>query len=422
VTIRAGSTPFYHIWTIGCQMNKAESGRLGTMFEQRGYKAAATPEKADVIIVNSCVVRQSAENRVVNKLHALRQIKRLHPEITIAVTGCFVDSDETALKKAYPHVDYFFKAGDLPQWLDHMQASDWLPEHAPVSAYVPIMQGCNNFCTYCIVPFRRGRERSRTIPEITEEAEALVRRGSREIILLGQNVDSYGSDLAEESDLADLLERLNAVDGLARLRFLTNHPKDMSLKLIDCVARLDRVCKQINLPVQSGDDAILDAMRRGYTSERYRALIAEIRNRVPGVALSTDVIVGFPSETEEQFQHTVNLLSEIEFDTVHVACYSPRTGTYAEKHFRDDVPATEKRRRLRIVEDLQERLLTAINGKMQGQTVEVLVEGKTQGKWRGRTRSDKLVFFNAPGNCLGKLAIIRIEKTGPWSLQGTLIA
>jgi tRNA-2-methylthio-N6-dimethylallyladenosine synthase len=422
MTNKLGSMPFYHIWTVGCQMNKAESERLGTVFEQRGYRAAAMPEKADVIVVNSCVVRQSAENRVVNKLHALRQIKRLHPEITIAVTGCFVDSNEAKLKKAYPHVDYFFRAGDLPQWLDRIQPSELLPERAPVSVYLPIMQGCNNFCTYCIVPFRRGREKSRTITEVAAEAEELVRRGSREIVLLGQNVDSYGSDLPDRPGLADLLERLNPIAGLARLRFLTNHPKDMNPRLIDSISRLDRVCKHINLPVQAGDDGILEAMRRGYTSSHYRGLISEIRKIIPGVALSTDVIVGFPSETEEQFQRTVGLLEEIQFDTVHAACYSPRTGTYAQKHFPDDVPATEKRRRLKIVEDLQEEILTRLNEEMSGQTVEVLVEGQTRGKWRGRTRSDKLVFFNAPGNRLGQVVSIQISKTSPWALQGTMIA
>jgi tRNA-2-methylthio-N6-dimethylallyladenosine synthase len=409
--------PQYHIWTIGCQMNKAESERLGAILEQRGYQAAATPEQADLVVVNSCVVRQSAENRVTNRLHLIRQLKRSHPGMIAAVTGCFVDSEVT-LKKTYPQIDYFFKAGDLPQWLEDIKPREALSERPPVSVYVPIMQGCNNFCTYCIVPFRRGRERSRPMAELVSEASELVRRGAREVVLLGQNVDSYGRDLPEGPDLASLLEELNGIDGLLRLRFLTSHPKDMTRGLIARIASLDKVCAHVNLPVQSGDDGVLELMRRGYTVGRYRQLIAEVRREIPGVALSTDVIVGFPSETEQQFQHTADLLSDLRLDAVHVACYSPRAGTYASKHLADDVTAREKSRRLKVIEDLQERILREINEQLLGQVQEVLVEGKTRGKWRGRTRSDKLVFFNAPGNYVGRLVRVRVEKTGPWALQG----
>jgi tRNA-2-methylthio-N6-dimethylallyladenosine synthase len=401
-------------------MNKAESARLAGFLEQRGYQATAAAEKADIIVLNSCVVRQSAENRAVNKIHALRQLKKLHPGLTLAVTGCLVDSDTAALKRAFPHVDYFFQPGDFPQWLEKATSDQTLPQHPPVSVYVPIIQGCNNFCSYCIVPYRRGRERSRPIDEIVSEVKELVRRGAREIVLLGQNVDSYGHDLPGRPDLADLLTELNAVDGLARLRFLTNHPKDMTRKLIDAIASLDKACEHISLPVQSGDDAILKDMRRDYTIEHYRQLITEIRRRIPEVALSTDVIVGFPSESEEQFHRTVDLLSELRFDTVHVAGYSPRAGTIAARELEDNIPAAEKRRRLKTIEQLQEGIATEINARLMGQTVEILVEGKTKGKWRGRTRSDKLVFFSDGGDHLGQLANIRIEKTSPWSLQGKL--
>jgi tRNA-2-methylthio-N6-dimethylallyladenosine synthase len=409
--------PHYHIWTIGCQMNKAESARLGAILEQRGY-AAAAPEQADIVIVNSCVVRQSAEDRVTNRLHLIRRLKRSRPGMIAAVTGCFVDSDIAALRKAYPHIDYFFKPGDFPQWLEDIKAREVLPVLAPVSVYLPIMQGCNNFCTYCIVPFRRGRERSRPALDIVEEATELVRRGAREIILLGQNVDSYGQDLPDTPDLAGLLEQLNQVDGLLRLRFLTSHPKDMTPRLVERIACLDRVCAHINLPVQSGDDTILELMKRGYTAGHYRELIAEIRRRVPGVALSTDVIVGFPSESEEQFQHTVDLLADLKLDAVHVACYSPRAGTFASRHLADDVPAVEKSRRLKVIEALQEVVVRQSNERLFGQLVEILVDGRTRGKWRGRTRSDKLVFFNAPEDYLGRLVSVRVAKTGPWALQG----
>jgi tRNA-2-methylthio-N6-dimethylallyladenosine synthase len=410
--------PQYYIWTIGCQMNKAESERLGSFFEQLGYQATTTAEEADIIVLNSCVVRQSAENRVINKLNALKPLKKAHPSLTLALTGCLVNSDTEQLKRKFPHVDYFFKPGEHPQWLNEARWGSVLPQAVPPSVYVPIIQGCNNFCSYCIVPYRRGRERSRPVAELSNEVRELVSRGAKEVTLLGQNVDSYGHDLPDKPDLADLLTELTNIDGLVRLRFLTNHPKDMSTKLIEAVARLDKVCELICLPVQSGDNDILKLMRRGYTVEHYRRLITETRREIPEVALSTDVIVGFPSESEEQFQRTFNLLSELRFDTVHVACYSPRPETIAARELEDNIPATEKKRRLSMVEQLQEGIAAEINARLLGKTVEILVEGKKKGKWQGRTRSGKLVFFSDNGDHLGQLVNIKIEKTSPWSLQG----
>jgi len=399
-------------------MNKAESERLGSYLEQLGYQAIATAEEADLIVLNSCVVRQSAENRVVNKLNALRPLKKSRPNLTLAVTGCLVNAEVAQLKQRFPYVDYFFKPGDYPQWLEKAIWGQILPRHPAPSTYIPIIQGCDNFCSYCIVPYRRGRERSRPVEEIVNEVKELVNRGTREVTLLGQNVDSYGHDLPHPPDLADLLYELNAIDELFRIRFLTNHPKDISPKLIEAVASLDKVCEQLSLPVQSGSNQILEAMRRGYTVEHYRQLIAEIRSKIPGVALSTDVIVGFPSETEPQFQQTVDLLSELRFDTVHVAIYSPRPGTFAARKLEDNIPPVEKRRRLDQIERLQEGIAAEINAQLRDKVVEVLVEGERKGKWQGRTRSGKLVFFGNSNDCLGKLMKIRIEKTSPWSLQG----
>ena len=410
--------PKYHIWTIGCQMNKAESERLGSYFEQLGYEPIATAEEADLVVLNSCVVRQSAENRVVNKLHNLKSLKRLRPNLTLAVTGCLVDADVAQLEKRFPQVDYFFKPGACPQWLKKAEPGQTLPRRPAPSTYVPIIQGCDNFCTFCIVPYRRGREKSRPAEEIVEEVKELVNRGTKEVTLLGQNVDSYGHDLPTQPDLADLLCELNGIDGLFRLRFLTNHPKDMSPKLIEAVAYLDKVCEQLSLPVQSGSNDILKAMRRGYTAEQYRQLITEIRGKIPEVALSTDVLVGFPSETEQQFQQTVDLLSELKFDTVHVAAYSPRPGTISARKLEDNISPAEKRRRLSQIERLQESIATEINARLQDKTVEVLVEGERKGRWQGRTRGGKLVFFDDSNDCLGKLMNIRVEKTSPWSLQG----
>jgi len=412
--------PHYHIWTIGCQMNKAESERLGSYLEQLGYQATANAEAADLILLNSCVVRQSAENRVVNKLDALKSLKRIRPNLTLAVTGCLVNSDASLLSKSFPHVDYFFKAGDYPQWLEKPKTGQMLPQHPPPGTFVPIIQGCNNSCSYCIVPYRRGRERSRPIEEIACEVEELVHRGVKEVTLLGQNVDSYGYDLPDKPDLADLLYELNALDRLARIRFLTNHPKDMSSKLIEAIAKLDKVCEYISLPVQSGDNDILKAMRRGYTVEYYRQLITEIRSKIPEVALSTDIIVGFPSESNQQFQRTVSLLSELIFDTVHIAAYSTRPGTIAEREYKDNIPPAEKKERLNRIEQLQERIAGEINSLLLGKTVEVLVEGRKKNKWQGRTRTDKLVFFSSNHDWVGQMVNIKIEKTSPWALQGKI--
>ena len=411
----------YYIWTIGCQMNKAESERLGSYFEQLGYQATDTAEKADMIVLNSCVVRQSAENRVTNKLNSLKSLRKAHSGKTLAVTGCLVNSELDQLKKSFPYVDYFFKPGDYPPWLEKPRAASVLPQQPSPSTFVPIIQGCNNFCAYCIVPYRRGRERSRSIHKIICEVRELVSRGVKEVTLLGQNVDSYGHDLPDKPDLADLLSELNEIDGLARIRFLTNHPKDMSAKLIETIANLDKVCEQISLPVQSGSDDVLKAMRRDYTVEQYQQLVDTIRNKIPGVALSTDVIVGFPSETESQFQQTVNLLAELRFDTVYVAAYSTRPGTIAAREFEDNIPLAEKKARLNTIEQLQEGIATEINAQLSGKTVEILVEGKVKDKWQGRTRSGKLVFFTDNDDCLGQLMNISIEKTSPWSLQGKVI-
>jgi tRNA-2-methylthio-N6-dimethylallyladenosine synthase len=410
--------PEYYIWTIGCQMNKAESERLASYLEHLGYAPAEKAETADLILLNSCVVRQSAENRVINKLHSLKVIKKNRPQTKIALTGCIIGEDRENLQKSFPFVDYFFPAGEFPAWLGKIDPEYLLPSSPQVATYVPIMQGCNNFCSYCVVPYRRGRERSRPLPEIVCEVQGLVTRGAKEVTLLGQNVDSYGQDLPGKPDLADLLEQLNILEGLLRIRFLTNHPKDMKPKLIETVARVDKICEQINLPVQAGDNEILKAMRRGYTVEHYRDLIGEIRSKIPEISLSTDVIVGFPGETEAQFANTYQLLSEIRFDMVHVAAYSPRPGTLAARILEDNVPPETKKLRLEKIEKLQAKIIGELNQQLVGKIVEILVERKEKGKWCGRTRGDKLVFFSEEKDYIGQLVNVKIIRATPWSLTG----
>ena len=421
----------YFVWTIGCQMNKAESQRIAGYLDSAGYQAATSFPDADLVVLNTCVVRQSAENKVLGTLGLLQGLKNEHPNLQILVTGCLVNSNTQELKRRFPHVDLLFKPGDYPELIAWGQKQGMPIEHrllryprndaqmsSSLCALIPVIQGCDNFCSYCIVPYRRGREVSRPLEEIVCEVEELARQGIKEVTLLGQNVDSYGHDLPGHPDLADLLNELNSIDDLVRIRFLTNHPKDISLKLIDAVASLNKVCEHLELPVQAGDDDILKAMRRGYTVERYRELVHTIRRKIPQISLSTDIIVGFPGETEEQFEHSLSLLKEMRFDVIHVAAYSPRPGTIAWREYQDNIPVKVKRERLNKIEELQAAVASEINSQLQGRQVEVLVEGRKKGKWFGRTRSNKLVFFEDAGDWLGQLAIIRIEKTSPWSLRG----
>lgn len=420
----------YYLWTIGCQMNMADSRRAAEELEKLGFRKAGQPEAADLVVLNTCVVRQSAEDKVLGRLTSLAGLKRRRPEMTLALMGCFVH-EIPSLQHRYPWVDAFILPSDVPALVDlaRQKADGRMPEgrqpdlsRAPVSVGVPISSGCDHLCTYCIVRLRRGRESSRPVDEVVAEVRDLAARGVREVTLLGQNVDSYGHDLdggglGRPPDLADLLEAVHAVPGLARIRFLTSHPADMAQRLVETAARLPLVCEHMELPVQAGDDAVLRRMGRGYTVAEYRDLVARIRAAMPGVGLATDVIVGFPGETADQFEATYRLLEEIRFDMVHVAAYSPRPGTPSAR-LADDVPAREKDRRRKAVDDLQERIVAEINAGLVGQTVEVLVEERHRAKWRGRTRTNKLVFFDVgPQDRTGQLVPVRITQAGAWSMQ-----
>jgi tRNA-2-methylthio-N6-dimethylallyladenosine synthase len=416
----------YYLWTIGCQMNDADSWRIAEGLQNLGYAATRRPEEADVIVLNTCVVRQSAEDKVYGRLSSLKPIKQRRPEAILALMGCVVEEDTSSLQQRFPYVDLFVRPSDTESLVDFIASHDGPADHRqpassiqhPVSCYVPVMYGCDHLCTYCIVRLRRGRQRSKRPVEIAEEVQCLVERGAREVTLLGQNVDAYGQDLPRQPTLAGLLQAVHEIDGLWRIRFLTSHPADMAGELIEAVADLPKVCEHIEIPVQSGDDEILKRMLRRYTIAQYRDLVAKIRERIPNVALATDVIVGFPGETEKQFMNTYDLLREIRFDVVHVAVYSPRPGTAASR-LPDDVPPREKEQRRKAVEELQEQIAAEINALLLGQTVEVLVEGRHKGKWRGRTRTNKLVFFEDEEDWPGKLAQVQITWTGPWSMQGS---
>jgi len=412
-------------------MNKADSLAASEALAKLGYRAVDRAQEADLIILNTCVVRQSAEDRAIGYLSSLKPLRRRNPQTRLIVMGCLVGDDNISqLRRRFPYVDAWLKPSDIQGLLDFVQkdapqTSEVLKRTAtynlqlatPVSALVPVMHGCDHFCTFCIVRLRRGRERSRPIEEVVCEVKSLAARGAREVTLLGQNVDSYGHDLPGKPTLADLLRAVHEVEGLYRIRFLTSHPGDIRPDLIETVAELPKVCEHFELPVQSGNDEILRRMGRGYTVAQYCDLIERIRARIPGVSLATDVIVGFPGETEAQFESTYRLLEELRFDVVHVAAYSPRPGTPAAR-LPDDVPPEEKERRRRAIEELQKRIAGEINGQLLGQTVEVLVEERRKGRWRGRTRTNKLVFFEDEADWRGKLAQVEITWAGPWSMVG----
>ena len=423
--------PSYYIWTVGCQMNKADSERMGSGLDQLGLEWTGNPKAADVIVLNSCVVRQQAEDRVVGMLTSLKPWKERFPDKTLALMGCMVGPKKDDLQKRYPYVDLFMQPQQfepLIQMVGDKVGVDpdgcvgpLVPSDPAVTTHVPIIHGCDKFCTFCIIPYRRGREVSRPIVELVAECAMLVQRGVREVTLLGQNVDSYGHDLAMQVDLADLLEAIHEqVPELARIRFLTSHPNDMSDRIIGTIAHLPRVMENINLPFQAGNDQVLANMKRGYTSDQYRDLVSRIRTTVPGVAMVTDLIVGFPGETEAQFMDSLAMIQDIRFDKVHVAMYSTRPNTFAQRKLSDDVPAAEKHRRLKAIEAAQESVLSEINNTYFGTTQEVLVDGHRRGRWQGRTRTDKLVFFESDDVSLGDLVNIRITKTSPWSLQGKI--
>ena len=435
----------YHIWTAGCQMNVADSQRVGSELEKLGYSYIDSYRDADVVVLNTCVVRQSAEDKATGFLWSLKPMKEAKPDKVLALMGCMVGvKGGGKLAKAFPHVDVFMPPSEPGPLVDYLLAREseqealqhrhllqdeefnlMLPLHEKnnlVTAHVPIIYGCNHVCTFCIIPSRRGVERSRPVGEIAAEIRSLVAQGVREVTLLGQIVDRYGFDVPDGPRLPDLLRVLNDIDGLHRIRFLTSHPNYMSDEMLDAVADLPKVCEHIEIPNQAGDDDILRQMKRNYTMTEYSDLIERIRTRMPDVCIATDIIVGFPGETEAQFQRTLDTLAELKMDVCHIAMYSPRPGTVSAKLMEDDVPPEEKKRRLDAINQLQEEIVADINAKLLGRTMEILVEEKQRGRWRGRTRTNKLVFFedNSGKDWKGELVELEITWTGPWSLRGTL--
>jgi tRNA-2-methylthio-N6-dimethylallyladenosine synthase len=418
----------YHIWTVGCQMNKSDSERLATGLEELGLQENNDLESSDVIVLNTCVVRQSAEDTATGLLGKLKKIKNIKPETVIGVMGCMVGPNSKTLSRRFPHVDAWARPQEFEKILDPVAqvvdndlsgcAPDLVPGKPKVATFIPIIHGCDKFCSFCIIPYRRGRETSRTIQDIYQETKLLIDRGVKEVILLGQNVDSYGHDLNPKSDLADLFYSIHDIEGLERIRFLTSHPNDMSIKIIEAIRDLPKVCETINLPFQAGDDEILKVMRRGYSREEYFEKVDLIRETIPNVSMTTDLIIGFPDETESQFNKSVEVLEKVRFDKVHASIYSERPDTIASRKYRDNIPKEEKKRRLQIILNLQEKICLENNIKFENQELEILVEGEKKGKLFGRSRLDKLVYLQGDKSIIGQMIMVRITDSSPWSLSG----
>lgn len=433
---------FAHLIVYGCQMNQSDAERMLGQLKTIGYEPTEEMGEADLILINTCCVRETAEDRVYGKIGEIKHLKRQNPDLIFGITGCMAQKEGEALIKRAPHIDFVLgtnKVHELTRVVREIEAEHGhvvdvelgeteLPDDVPVarsgklSAWIPIMYGCNNFCTYCIVPYVRGRERSRSADAICEEIKQAVDQGYREFTLLGQNVNSYGKDRGEKDAFAALLRQVDAIPGVERVRYMTSHPRDMSEELIRTVAESKHVCKHFHIPVQSGSTRIMQAMNRGYTRESYLQLVDTIRKYVPEAVLTTDIIVGFPGETEEDFAETLSLFDTVSYDAAYTFIYSRRSGTPAAT-MADQVPDKVKKERLNRLMELQNRHSLKHNQKLVGRTLPVMVEGLSHNNskmWSGRTDGNKLVlwpvgerFFNP-----GDVVPVTIETAQTWLLKG----
>ncbi|MBQ2754004.1 MAG: tRNA (N6-isopentenyl adenosine(37)-C2)-methylthiotransferase MiaB [Clostridia bacterium] len=441
-SLNYGKQKFALVITLGCVQNENDSEIIRGLLTKMGYTMCTDAKQADVVIYNTCAVRENAELKVFGYLGALKSIKAKKPDMLVGICGCMIQQKHIVekIKKTYPYVDMVFGTHSLYKFPEIMQKAlsekvidvedvdGYVVENMPhlrtslVASTVSVMYGCNNFCSYCIVPYVRGRERSRKHEEIIKEVEQLAKNGCKEITLVGQNVNSYGKDCGE-IDFADLLKLVSDVDGIERIRFVSAHPKDMSDKLIDTVASLPKVCNQLHVPFQSGSSKVLKDMNRKYTKEQYLELISKIRKRIPDVALTADIIVGFPTETDADFNETMDVVKTVGFDMLFTFIYSKRKGTPAASM--DFVNSEENiKKNFNTLIDTQAGIVNAINQKLKDKAVSVLVEGfsKTNDNMlTGRTESGKIVNFPGSNELIGKLIDVKITKIATWSLTGEII-
>jgi tRNA-2-methylthio-N6-dimethylallyladenosine synthase len=424
-------------------MNDHDSEVMRALLEQAGLVWTENVEAADVVILNTCSVRKSAEQKAMGFLGALKHLKETRPAMIVAVGGCMTQNQEIMKQlSTSKHINVIFGARSLHRLpsmierfsktgiqvveteLDEHPLPGILPAHrdSRIKAYVNIMYGCDNFCSYCIVPYTRGREKSRQFTEICQEVEELAARGYREVMLLGQNVNSYGKDINGKTNFAMLLRELDLVPGLARIRYMTSHPRDFSDELIETIRQSRKVCEHFHLPVQSGSNSVLERMSRGYTREQYLQLIERIHKAIPGASITTDLIFGFPGETEQEFQETMDIVQQARFDAIYTFLYSPRPGTLAAV-MPGQVPMALKKQRLARLAELQNEISLEINKNLVGQSLEVLVEGRSKTnweRWSGRTRTGKIVVFTGEGDLAGKILDVTVEDAQTWNILASV--
>ncbi len=432
-----------YLKTMGCQMNEHDSEVILGILESLGYQEADHPDSADLILYNTCCVRENPERKVYGHMASFRMLKEKNPNLIVGICGCMTQQKQEleTIRKRLPHVDLIFGTHNihrLPQLLERAESGEqiaevWdqgqeiiedLPVHRKdsVKAFVNVIYGCTNFCTYCIVPYTRGRERSREPQAIVDEVRNLTHGGIQEVTLLGQNVNAYGRDLDGTTDFAALLEKLNAVEGLQRIRFTTSHPRDMQGPLIEAMGHLDKVCEHLHLPVQSGSTRLLRQMNRGYTKEEYLKLVERIRETVPDISLTTDIIVGFPGETAEDHRETIDLVEKVGFSSAFTFLYSPRTGTPAAA-MDDQVPESVKKERIYDLIERQNQVSASILNQEVGKTRNILIEAYDPDRQRllGRTRQHYQVAVPGPPPLVGRIVPVKINSALTWTLRGTLL-
>ena len=436
----------YYTITYGCQMNESDTERINGQLEELGYRPAEEMEDADIVIMNTCSVRQNAEEKVYGKIGEIKKLKDKNPDMLLGIAGCMAQENKGKLIERMPIIDFVigpYHIHDLKDIVSKENArggkvvkternphsvEDYSElksvRKSKIFAWVPIMQGCNKFCTYCIVPYVRGREISRTIDDISNEIQTLADEGYKEVTLLGQNVNSYGLDFRNGTDFGDLIRAIDKIDDIERVRYMTSHPRDMTFEMIDAMAESSKVVRHMHLPVQHGSNEMLKKMNRGYTIEHFKELLSYVRSKMPDIVVTTDLITGFPGETEEMHQETLALLKEVRFDSAYTFIYSPRTGTPAAR-MEDQIDSDTKHRRLQELMDVENEISLELNKEMEGKTYSIIVEGPSKQdpmNWYGRTSGNKMILFPyKEGISVGDTVDVKVDTAQTWVLKGELI-
>lgn len=436
----------YFIETYGCQMNESDTERIGGQLEELGYAPADDLQDADIVILNTCSIRQNAEEKVYGKIGEVKKLKERNPKVLLGIAGCMAQENKNKLIQRMPVIDFVIGPYHIHDLKDIISRHDAVGSHvvmaelnsqrvqdyselravrkSKIFAWVPIMQGCNKYCTYCIVPYVRGKETSRTISDVYGEVKRLAEEGYKEITLLGQNVNSYGLDFRDGTNFGELIRSLDGIEGIERIRYMSSHPRDMTFDMVDAMAESSKVVRHMHLPVQHGSNAMLRRMNRGYTIEHFKELLAYVREKMPDTVITTDLITGFPGETEEMHKETLQLLEDLRFDSAYTFIYSPRRGTPAAR-MEDQIDDATKHRRLQEIMDVENDISLACNQQMVGKTYTVIVEGptkQTEDNWFGRTSGNKMIIFPREKNiAIGDTICVKVDTAQTWILKGQIV-